>query len=139
MSVDTVRRGLASEPSPKPSGSTGLVPLAKPAPREVERALAHAGLLAGAAPVICEGESLPLAGALLVLPGLAVTGLLDAVRLVYGVPRAAFYSLWSFAVLRDSLRASNSCILPVLRRHVTGLRVHQSSFSSRDVPWARWL
>ena len=98
VSVDTVRRALASEPSPKQSGSTGLVPLAKPAPREVERALAHAGLLAGAAPVICEGESLPLAGALLVLPGLAVTGLFDAVRLVYGVPRAAFYSLYSLVL-----------------------------------------
>src|SRR6266508_562355 len=100
VSTDTVRRALAVEPAgPKPEDKSGeLVPLARPEPRDAERALAHAGLLSGAEPVICEGGSLPYAGALLVVPALMVTGLLDAVRAVYGVPRAAFYSLRSLVL-----------------------------------------
>lgn len=102
VSTDTVRRALAAEArpaiaeaaAPVPEGA-GLVPLARPEPRDTERALAHAGLLAGAEPVICEGAGLPLLGALLVLPALAVTGLLDAAQAVFGVPRAAFYSIRS--------------------------------------------
>jgi len=50
-------------------------------------------VLLGAEPVITEGASLPFAGALLVLPALAATGLLDAFSEVYGAARAAFYSL----------------------------------------------
>ena len=70
----------------------GLVPLARPVDRCEERRAARAGLLAGAAPVICEGAGLPLAGALVVLPALEVTGLLDIFDDVYGRDRAAFYS-----------------------------------------------
>jgi len=51
--------------------------LARPAARTVERQAARAGLLAGAAPQVCEGGQLPAAGALLALPGLAATGLLE--------------------------------------------------------------
>lgn len=101
VSTDTVRRAVAGEPSlGKPESHTGgdLVPLARPQPREAERALAHAGLLQGAEPVICEGESLPFVGALLIMPALMVTGLLDSARAVYGVPRAAFYSLRSLVL-----------------------------------------
>jgi hypothetical protein len=50
-------------------------------------------VLLGAPPVITEGASLPFAGALLVLPALAATGLLEAFSEVYGAARAAFYSL----------------------------------------------
>jgi prepilin-type processing-associated H-X9-DG protein len=97
VSTDTVRRAIAGEPSPshRPATSSDLVPLARPKRRDAERALAHAGLLQGAEPVICEGASLPSSGALLILPALGVTGLLDAARAVYGLPRAAFYSLRS--------------------------------------------
>jgi prepilin-type processing-associated H-X9-DG protein len=45
--------------------------------------------------VVCEGASRPLVGALLVLPALAATGLVDAAEKVLGLPRAAFYSLRS--------------------------------------------
>jgi prepilin-type processing-associated H-X9-DG protein len=105
VSVDSVRAALAStavaaEPAPAPgdgagAGTKALVPLARPEPRETERELASAGLLAGAPPVICEGASLPFVGALLVLPALALTGLLDAAEKVLGLPKAAFYSLRS--------------------------------------------
>lgn len=98
VSTDTVRRALAARPpveTEEPEGSKALVPLARPEPRDLERALARAGMSSGAPPVICEGASLPYVGALLILPGLAVTGLIDAARAVYGLPRAAFYSLRS--------------------------------------------
>ena len=76
-------------------GAGGLVPLARPEPRTTEREAARGGGLAGAAPVICEGAGLPLAGALVILPALAVTGLLEVAEQVYGRARAAFYGLGS--------------------------------------------
>jgi transposase len=88
-----------------------LAPLARPAPREEERQAARRGELAEAPPVICEGASLPLAGALLVLPALAATGLLACTEEVYGKAKAAFYGLRSlvlavvFAVLVGEPRA----------------------------------
>ena len=103
VSTDTVRRALNSA-AEIPLGSAGdpgdgvgkaLAPLAPPEARDAERALAHAGLLAGAPPVICEGASLPFVGALLILPALAVTGLLETSEKVLGLPKAAFYSLRS--------------------------------------------
>jgi hypothetical protein len=79
-----------------------LVPLAMPIERNAERAAASSGLLDEAAPVICEGSSLPLVGSLLILPALAATGLLDAAAGVYGAGRkvggrhrSAFYGLRS--------------------------------------------
>jgi transposase-like protein len=83
----------AAAPPPAPSQAGGLEPLARPAPRTDERELARSGLLAGAEPLVCEGSSLPLAGALLVLPALCATGLLEAFSEVYEMGRAAFYSL----------------------------------------------
>ena len=103
VSTDTVRRALhaATETPLGTGGDLGeapgkaLEPLARPEARDAERALAHAGMLAGAPPVICEGASLPFVGALLILPGLAVTGLVEASEKVLGLPKAAFYSLRS--------------------------------------------
>jgi hypothetical protein len=102
LDPSTVRRGLGGWP---PTGEPGqppgkeLVPLASPEPRDEERALARHGLLAGAEPVITEGSSLPFAGALLVLPALVATGLLDAFAEVYAAARrAAFYSLRSLVL-----------------------------------------
>jgi prepilin-type processing-associated H-X9-DG protein len=56
------------------------------------------GLLSGAEPVITEGASLPAAGSLLIVPALAVTGLLDAFASAYTSTRAAFYSLRSLVL-----------------------------------------
>ena len=104
VSTDTVRRALSAGVAGKPAGAgddpgggdgKALEPLARPEARDAERALAHAGLLDGAPPLICEGASLPFVGALLILPGLAVTGLVDAAEKVLGVPKAAFYSMRS--------------------------------------------
>lgn len=123
VSTDTVRRALAVQadrdaaassaaiPEPEPTAGSALVPLARPEPRGTERALAHAGLLSGAEPVMCEGASLPFVGVLLVLPALAVTGLLEVAHAIYGAPKAAFYGVRSllltlvFAALLGEPRA----------------------------------
>jgi len=77
-------------------GTAGdLVPLARPVERSGERVAARFGLINDAPPVICQGASLPVAGALLILPALAATGLLGIAQRVYGARRAAFYSLRS--------------------------------------------
>lgn len=100
VSTDTVRRAcgnLSKKPPAEPAGGD-LVPLAAPASREAERALARAGLLSGAEPVITEGASQPVAGALLILPALSTTGLLESFASVYTASRAAFYSLRSLVL-----------------------------------------
>jgi prepilin-type processing-associated H-X9-DG protein len=98
VSTDTVRRACAGLPGTKAAAAGDLVPLARPAPRDGERALARMGLLSGAEPVITEGASLPAAGSLLIVPALAVTGLLDAFASAYTSTRAAFYSLRSLVL-----------------------------------------
>lgn len=101
VSTDTVRRALAARPAAEavePLGASGLEPLARPADRSAERQAARAGAITEAPPVICEGASLPLAGALLILPALAATGLLDAATSVYTTGRAAFYGLRSLVM-----------------------------------------
>lgn len=101
VSTDTVRRALvasrASVPV-EPAGEAGLEPLALPADRSAERQAARAGAITEAPPVICEGASLPLAGALLILPALAATGLVDAAASLYTTGRAAFYGLRSLVL-----------------------------------------
>ena len=67
--------------------------MADPVPRTGERALARYGLLAEAEPVFTAGARLPLAGLLLVLPALAVTGLLQVFTDTYGRLRNGFYGL----------------------------------------------
>jgi len=103
VSTATVRRALitaapppAAEPAAEPG--SGLVPLAAPVGRSVERQAARAGAISEAAPVICEGASLPFAGALIILPALAATGLLDSAERVYASGRAAFYGLRSLVL-----------------------------------------
>src|SRR6266508_1359426 len=81
-----------------PASSTALVPLARPAPRPTERQAARSGALVGAAPVICEGASLPLAGALVILPALSATGLLDCAAELYEAAKPAFYGLASLVL-----------------------------------------
>lgn len=75
--------------------TVGLELLARPQPRTADRQAARAGLLAGAAPQICEGGQLPAAGALLALPGLEATGLLEAFAATFAdrQDRAAFYDI----------------------------------------------
>ncbi len=63
-----------------------LAVLADPVPRAGERALARYGLLTEAEPVFTQGARLPLAGLWLVLPALAVTGLLELPRTVNREP-----------------------------------------------------
>jgi len=125
VSTATVRRAtgptlddLAPESTPTEALADGggtlpadLVPLARPVERSGERAAARFGLINDAPPVICQGASLPVAGALLILPALAATGLLQIAARVYGARRAAFYSLRSllcsvvFAALLGEPRA----------------------------------
>ena len=56
--------------------------LARPLPRAAERWAGGAGLLAEAPAVLIQGAGLPLAGALVILPALAVTGLLEVAETV---------------------------------------------------------
>ena len=68
--------------------------LPDPVPRDGERAAARFGLLGeGAVPVFTPGARYPLAGLLLVLPGLQQAGLLAAARQVYGRLKDGFYGL----------------------------------------------
>ncbi len=105
VSTDTVRRATVPELAPPPvpdEPATGLVALNRPVERSAERRAARRGMLEEAAPVITEGASLPLVGALVILPTLAATGLLAVAASVYGagrkvvgVQRSAFYGLRS--------------------------------------------
>ena len=104
ISHDSVKRALKSSPviSTPQLTDTALVPLAIPKDRGKERKAASEGMLLEAAPVVCQGASLPLVGSLAILPGLVPTGLLDAFSSVYGhgrnvggSVRAAFYGLRS--------------------------------------------
>jgi transposase len=104
VSFNSVSRSLRAESTSEPSidghvhdaaGEVVLEPLALPADRSQERVAARFGLIDDAPPVICEGSSLPLVGALLILPGLAATGLLETAARVYGTRRRAFYGLRS--------------------------------------------
>jgi transposase len=75
------------------NGVEVLTSLARPVPRALERAAAREGGIAEAPPVITQGAGLPLAGALVILPALAVTGLLEVAEQVYDRGRAALDGL----------------------------------------------
>jgi len=123
VSLNSVSRALkpaaGAEATPPPATGAGdedqpgteLVPLARPEPRTDERQAARAGALAEAPPIICEGSSLPLAGALAILPALAATGLIKLSAGLYNTTRSAFYGLRSlvlavvFAALVGEARA----------------------------------
>ncbi len=101
VSRDSVARALAAQTTPAPvttSSPDALEPLATPLPRPDERQAARSGSLAEAAPVITQGASLPLAGALIILPALAATGLIEAATTVYTRARTAFYGLRSLVL-----------------------------------------
>ena len=70
-----------------------LVLLAPPVPRIAERVAARFGDLIEAPVLITEGAQLPLAGLLLALPALEMTGLLDVAAETFGQMRKAFYGL----------------------------------------------
>ena len=118
LSRNSVSRALAGDAAVSAGGeddeaTTGaaLEPLARPEPRTDEREAARCGALGEAAPVICEGASLPLVGALVILPALVATGLVEVAEEVYGRARVSFYGLRSlvlsvvFAVLLGEPRA----------------------------------
>ena len=99
VSSNSVSRALRDVAAPlTPPADEGLVPLARPEPRTAERQAAAAGLITEAPPVITEGAGLPLAGALVILPALAATGLVEAASAVYSSARAAFYGLRSLVL-----------------------------------------
>jgi len=101
-SVSAVLAG-GSRPGPGERASTAgpdghLVALARPEPRDQERQAARRGELAEAAPRITSGASLPRAGALVILPALAATGLVECFEATYGRAKAAFYGLRSLVL-----------------------------------------
>ena len=114
VSTQSVRRATLAVTTARPDPemapadadkSNNLVPLNAPKERTGERAAARRGMLAEAAPVICEGGSLPFVGSLVILPALAATGLLEVTASLYGLgrrvagfPRAAFYGLRSLVL-----------------------------------------
>ncbi|MGI8808728.1 MAG: putative transposase, partial [Acidimicrobiales bacterium] len=105
VSRNSVSRALAGDGRTSAGGGcdeadagAALEPLARPEPRTEEREAARCGELAEAAPVICEGASLPLVGALVILPALVATGLLEVAEEVYGRARASFYGLRSLVL-----------------------------------------
>jgi len=61
--------------------------------RSFDRQLAHLGLLDDAAPLFCEGSSVPGVGVLLALPCFVESGLLGISRKLYGEIGPAFYGL----------------------------------------------
>ena len=75
------------------SVGAGLVVLAAPAARTADRVAARFGELAEAPVVFTEGAQLPLAGLLLGLPALEMTGLLDVAAATFGPMSNGFYGL----------------------------------------------
>src|SRR5665811_1999105 len=75
------------------TGNAELIVLAAPVPRTADRVAARFGDLAEAPVVITEGAQLPLAGLLLALPGLEMTGLLPVAGEVFPPMRKGFYGL----------------------------------------------
>jgi len=72
---------------------TELVVLAPPVPRTAERVAARFGDLVEAPALITQGAQLPLAGLLLALPALEMTGLLGVAAETFGPMRKGFYGL----------------------------------------------
>lgn len=64
-----------------------------PSNRAIDRAFARLGLLEDAAPLFSNGESIPCAGVLVVIPVLMESGILDTARKIYGSLGASFYGL----------------------------------------------
>jgi transposase len=129
-SIYRVRRQRGALEAGPSLPSPGLELLAVPAPvvREAERQAARAGLLREAPPVFTEGRELPLAGLLLILPGLAQVGLLEAATEVFGQLRNGFYGLRSLlltlcflALLREPRAEGVTRIAPADLGRILGL------------------
>jgi prepilin-type processing-associated H-X9-DG protein len=88
---------LPSSGAPERDGGE-LVPLARPEPRDAERQAARRGELVEACPRITTGASLPLVGALVIVPALAVTGLLECFEATYGKAKSSFYGVRSLVL-----------------------------------------
>ena len=98
VSLNSVSRALRPAVPVLRPASEELVPLARPEPRTEERQAARAGEPIEAPPVITQGSSLPLAGALVILPALAATGLVEAAGAIFTRARAAFYGVRSLVL-----------------------------------------
>ena len=105
-----------------------LVVLAPPVPRTTERVAARFGDLVEAPVVITEGAQLPLAGLLLALPALEMTGLLPVAAEVFPPMRKGFYGLRAvllmgvfLALLREPRAEAATRIRPADLGRVLGL------------------
>lgn len=85
--------GRADDVEPDAGQGNELVVLAAPAARAAERVAARFGDLTEAPVVITQGAQLPLAGLLLALPALEMTGLLGVAAEVFTPMRKGFYGL----------------------------------------------
>ena len=102
--------------------------LACPVPRTAERAAARAGDLLEAPVVITQGAHLPLAGLLLVLPALQMTGLLEVAERTFPPMRKGFYGLRAIllmavfmALLREPRAEGATRLRPVDLGRLLGL------------------
>src|SRR5665648_49314 len=105
-----------------------LVVLAAPVPRVAERTAARFGDLAEAPVVFTEGAHLPLAGLLLGLPALEMTGLLEVATATFGPMSKGFYGLRAtlltgvfLALLREPRAEGATRIAPADMGRVLGL------------------
>src|ERR1035437_271462 len=117
-----------------------LVVLAPPEPRTTERVAARFGDLVEAPVVITEGAQLPLAGLLLALPALEMTGLLPVAAEVFPPMRKGFYGLRAvllmgllLALLREPRAEAATRIRPAaLGRHRAAARPDAVGFLYLD-------
>src|SRR5450830_1410359 len=105
-----------------------LLVLAAPAPRTADRVAARFGDLHEAPVVLTEGAQLPLAGLLLALPALEMTGLLDVATETFGPMSNGFYGLRAtlltgvfLALLREPRAEGATRIAPADLGRVLGL------------------
>ncbi len=105
-----------------------LVVLAPPVPRTADRVAARFGNLIEAPVVITEGAQLPLAGLLLALPALEMTGLLEVAAETFGPMRKGFYGLRAvllmgvfMALLREPRAEGATRLRPVDLGRLLGL------------------
>jgi transposase-like protein len=110
------------------AGDADLVVLAAPVPRTADRVAARFGDLVEAPVVITEGAQLPLAGLLLALPALEMTGLLPVAAEVFPPMRKGFYGLRAvllmgvfLALLREPRAEAATRLRPADLGRVLGL------------------
>src|SRR5665647_422706 len=110
------------------TGNADLVVHAAPVPRTADRVAARFGDLLEAPVVITEGAQLPLAGLLLALPALEMTGLVPVAAEVFPPMRKGFYGLRAtlmtgvfLALLREPRAEAATRIRPADLGRVLGL------------------